>query len=923
MGRSICLTVLCLTLASVTGRVASAPSENPTESVSNSAVASSQTPSSYDAEIDWRVHTVGDIFAKIGNNGSFGGRQIGSAADPDSGSGHIAAFYFRENAVDHLFNGGLWIGGLIGTDTMVAGAVYAGSQTSAVFQPTRRIETNYSPGLGHQSFTTEYIVNPNFESFAPVGLQVRQVSHQFASRPYDRFVLVEYIIHNVSDHPFENIHAGLFIDADIASAYDDLTGFLRPEGIAYSVDNDKQPRMSAFGLAPVQLDPQPCCTTFNWWATNHSDIWWGPNRTNIERSEMQTPAGMYRVMANQELDYDQWFAGTDSSSTGWNLPPSDSVAMKVGAGMDTRWTLSYEFGDLLAGDSIRLVMALAVGDSVRGPAGTPIPAGLDLTQVVRNVELARFVWNNNFNLENASPTRLTVTAISDSTVQCEWTSAPYMGVSGYRLFRKWTRDTAWTVVATLGSETMRSVDYPLTPGRTYEYSVASIDQDGVVGSRSRSTRVTLGYPRAAPNLSGRNMPAGVGLNWTIPESPEGYAPYKWISIRRRNDADVWGEFGSSADYRVPLIKRRLNGQFGAANAPLLPDEFGMKTFDFVDNNVDHAASYSYRVSLTNALGLEGPWSSAVEVTPMKPRFDGVVLLGTNGGRRSLINADSSQAFYSQWAETMGFRVWNAVNTFPPFRTLAYYRCAVVVMEDINAIFPGRTGEAELETYLANGGRVVFIARNHSPVDASSSPHPLLQRFLGISKTYVETPWEDHFLYDPPEEYIVARFTHAIPQISTYPTLEGDSAAAWSIGYWNESAQGVDSVYAAGFVPAIGAVDSLAPGTEIVYTYQSAYDTSFFQDKPIVVRRITDSTAAILFNFPLSLMNHEQAWQVLTQAVADLGIDTNGYTPPSTQSSVRNIVDYLYGRASVTPNPAWDVNRDGRIDIRDVAFSTAR
>jgi hypothetical protein len=115
---------------------------------------------------------------------------------------------------------------------------------------------------------------------------------------------------------------------------------------------------------------------------------------------------------------------------------------------------------------------------------------------------------------------------------------------------------------------------------------------------------------------------------------------------------------------------------------------------------------------------------------------------------------------------------------------------------------------------------------------------------------------------------------------------------------------------------VGAADSINAETDVIYSYISAYDTSIFEGRPVGLRRITDTTAAILFNFPLSLMKHEQAWQALTQAVADLGIDTINYWPPP-PTATRSIIEWLYGHPTGSPDPAWDINRDGVIDIRDV------
>ncbi len=909
-------------------------------------------------DLSRRVHTVGDVWVKIGSDGLIGTPAQGYAAAPDSASEIDASFEFPGGSRrEHLYGSGLWIGGLIGgTDTLVMAAMAAGSATNPVFTPTASMRTGYDPVYGHQYFSASYSDSAPHLNALPsersLGVEISQQSHAFESPPYDRFVIVEYKIRNISRQTIRRVHVGFFADPDVfnelrtnqpeSGPADDLTGYLRDRGIAYTFDNDGDVATrndstfndnwcpSGFGLAPVSMDPIPCCTTFNWWATNFGNVEWGPHKStatayNAPYTGMPTGSSqMYQEMSNREIDYDQIYAATDKRNEGWSGPPL-ATGNNVADGLDSRWVLSYGFGDMAPYDSLRLVMAFVAGDSIHTAAGRfPNPlhpdtflAGLDFTDLSRNVDLARWAWGHDFNLDGAAPPGVELHAVSDHAIKVAWRNAPFQSATGYAVYGRPTGSPEdLQLLARTNADRLEWVDTNLMPGKSYEYSVASIDWNGKIGLKSRPTRVSVGFPIVSPTLKGRNTPTAVGLNWSIPQSDPGFAQFTWIDVLRTTVSPWWGEVDSTAHFRVPILHRQSNARSEPAASPLLPDEFSMQPFDFVDNSVKSAVIYSYRAYLTNSLGNRGPWSPSVEVTPMRPRFSGLVLLLTNAERRSLIDKDYSTSFYTSWADRLGFRVIESDRTTPLLRVMAMYRCIVVVMEDANAEFPSDLAQSDLNTYLANKGSVVFIARNHRQTDASGQPHPLLGKFLGISKTYVETPWEDHNYYEPPQSYVRAGFTHATSHSPIYPNLEGDSAAAWALDYWHESAKGVDSVYGAGFVPAIGAVDSLAPGTDVLYTYVSAYDTSFFHGKPIGVRRITDSSAAILFNFPLSLMKHEQAWQALTQAVADLGIDTINYWPP-TQSRTQGIIEWLYGRPIGSPDPAWDINRDGVIDIRDV------
>jgi len=958
------LACLALTYVTFAAALGAAP---PDATVPNDAAV--QAPS------DWirRLHNLGDVRVKIGNDGTFAATGAGYQGDwIKLWGGYDPPFEFptRSHCL-YSYIGSLWIGGVIDDDTLVSAACKPNSAERTQFRPTEPMAVSTDSSIGRQVFSCSYYdtntapTNPDIPPEPHLGLRIDQHSYAFASRPYDRFVIVDYVIHNITTSTIHAPRVGFFLDGDVGNEdrsggeslpSDDLSGFLGEIGAAYTTDNNGDPQgdsvvrapvysrtprtdtiwdrwscRGAIGIAPVFFDPPAACTTFNCWATNYASINWGPTRA-IPRDFVpshdppRSDADMYAVMGDEEIDYDQMYSAVDMSADGWRPPLFGSVGQDVANGLDTRFVLAYCFGDLAPGDSLRLVMVLAAGDSVHreptdfaryfDPAHPEAYRNrLDFSDLIRNVQLARSAWANRFDLNRAAPATLTLTPIADGTVRCDWPAAPFRYVIGYRLYRREQGDTAWTSVAALGRNHRTYTDSGLVPGQIYEYAVSSFDLLGREGSRSRPQTVQVGLPLVTPKLKATSERTAVRLDWAFPSAGAAFSPYQVLTIYRRTESD------SSLTLRtiIPVLD-------------ISPD-----SVRFFDERVASGHTYYYRASLTNALGLEGAMSPEVKATPMLMDRRGIVLFNTDNSGY-WVDFDSVWSFYAAWADTYGFDtldIRNVPSTMLesrlPLTLLSHYQCAILVVETQFAGLPAYVDYDRVETYFSSGGRGVLVARDHgrpSNIDGGGPtvyPEPYIGRLLGIERVL------DEIYYDRIEPrssrgpyYFAARFIGANPQDPKYPPVEGDSLEAWSAG-------GVQLVLAhlvpdsllfgAGYVISVGAADSIDPGTDVIYTYESAYDTSVFQGKPVGLRRITDSSGAILFNFPLSLMKHDAAWRALTLAVADLGIDTSHVEslPPITTTAA--IIRWLYHSNSGAPRPEWDLNHDGVIDVRDVVEST--
>ncbi len=959
MGRSLLSAFLLVTLSSVAGQPASAPPENRTSSVATQRI------------VDRHVLTIGDTWCGIANDGSFGsGHDSGLPFSPDTTAVSSASFEFPGGSSrEHLFKGGIWVGGLIGTDTLVSAAVWAGSSTRETFSAYDSMIATFDSITGQQITTCTYrdtafpyIWEPGPRDPGLLGVEVTQTARAFQSPPYDRFVILEYLIRNIRKETIRKLHVGFFADPDVfnrlrsqqpeTGAEDDVSGFLPDEAIAYTIDTDGDWRTSrtddkernwcpsGFGMAPIYFSRAPKDTSFNWWVTNFGTVEWGP----VEQSSPETPsmplypADQYQVMANKEIDYDQIYTLANMSSSTWRVPPFTVYhAENIANGFDTRWLMSFGIRDLAPNESLRVVIALVVGDSILQQPWTeqyPLDADsfyaqLSFADLRRNVALARWAWGHPRNLVDAAPVGVRVTPLSSGTVQCSWNPPPtYRVLSGYRIYKQVAGDSTWSQLAEVPASVRSITDDSVSVGKTYQYTVSSISLSGKEGSRSRPVSLKVGRPIAAPVISAKNTPDRVEISWTLPRQDSGFSVNSILNLYRKTE--------NSGDFvlytRIPVVARAL--VFSPDPAHTLPrrDPYSMTPFTLIDDSVTPGVMYHYRASLTNDVGIEGPQSPPDSALPMTLDRRGLVAFHTWMYSDMLL--DTMREFYGSWAL---LRAFDTVT--PPFRplskdpdhplsisidlrmeTLLRYRVLVLVVEDKGVpLWEWSPLCNTLNRYLRNGGKVVFITRNHGSnvVGEAAMPVRVIRELLGVRRSRLEgniyhTGEDPHY-----DWHFSVFFTGAASQSEDYPELEADTILGWHEAGYDQPPDD-DSSLTAGRVWNIGCLDSIAEGTEVLYTYTSAYDTSFFHNKPIAVKRITDSTAAILFNFPLSLMKHDQAWRALTQAVADLGIDTT-HVAPNQESPARMIIDWLYGRGSGDARPEWDRNHDGGIDIRDVVY----
>ena len=277
----------------------------------------------------------------------------------------------------YFYAGGLWVGGVVDGDTLVSTSLGSLSAPAYEFNGYTLFETKSNlrhSGIldpaAHGQFemhTTYYdtLVFPSYTDdvddrpHIPLGIEVSQSSYSWLSQPYDDIIIIVYRVRNIAPHPIKGAQLGVFVDPDVYSRWvlgsggydDDLSGYLKDHDIAYAIDNNGDPTedrdwdtasvLGAIGVVPLDIKPEPTCTTFNWWRIG--PVTWPPHAYPDDPPEGDR--AVYRTMARGDIEYDQMRVVVDDPVVG-GYANSQAVAR----GSDTRFVLSFGGFDLLPGD---------------------------------------------------------------------------------------------------------------------------------------------------------------------------------------------------------------------------------------------------------------------------------------------------------------------------------------------------------------------------------------------------------------------------------------------------------------------------------------------------------------------------------------------------------------------------------------------
>lgn len=275
------------------------------------------------------LHNVGELVFGITNYGTFGRPPFRDCFT--NLRVPMTEFPKSSNTV-HLYRAGLWVGAVVGRDTLVSTANEA-NISSREFNPDvppfgdiifrSNIDPDqpgYETAISEQdyiavytdTFTTEVpdigFDQLEFRRHKPLGIEVTQSSYAWSYNYTEDFVLINYRIKNIGENFLKGLYVGLYMDADVHDAsttvnqvnptpdlpfkpptggVDDLTGFFRnhtrTEGncditysmnLAWTADNEGDSRGTEW-FAPNVIGvrylaaPDPGEQIgYNWWIFN-------------------------------------------------------------------------------------------------------------------------------------------------------------------------------------------------------------------------------------------------------------------------------------------------------------------------------------------------------------------------------------------------------------------------------------------------------------------------------------------------------------------------------------------------------------------------------------------------------------------------------------------------------------------------------
>ncbi|MBN2226647.1 MAG: hypothetical protein JW763_04730 [candidate division Zixibacteria bacterium] len=403
------------------------------------------------------VHNVGKLAMTLTNYGVFGSGSYTPLVDPLTGLEAPSLEYPQNKNVNYLFQMQLWVGALVGKDTLVStagGEVYA---VSREFWPDsfpsgdivyRSISNPNAPefdsAISQQDFIAYYmdtIIDPNLTHHdhytnryhQAIGVKVTQRSYAWGYDYAEDFLLVDLDVANITFRNISNVYIGLYVDNDIGKTThdsygnDDWAGFKKTTpskyiaglidtiNCAWTADNNGEPDPvsgqfqglnSPTSIAAISILRTPRKNddfNFNWWAASwYQNYNWGPMKAPAEGEPVHTFFGDY---GSPHSDGDKYYmmANDEFDYDSWEcqydhtsqgwLPPPPN-SWGIHNGADVHYLISCGPYSIGPGQSIPLTFAVVMGQHFhRDGVIAPYPTR-NFSDLELNALWASWVYDN-------------------------------------------------------------------------------------------------------------------------------------------------------------------------------------------------------------------------------------------------------------------------------------------------------------------------------------------------------------------------------------------------------------------------------------------------------------------------------------------------------------------------------------------------
>ncbi len=369
--------------------------------------------------LSFRVHNNGRFWNTVMNNGVIG--NLYNFPDPLARRTAPAFFFPKYSRRRHGFYTGLWVGGVVGDDTLVTCTIdelgntemWPGDYPDGDFVEVERDSNGVLLDAGaRQQMVAQYADTLYREAFVPfspydlrkhqpLNIAVTQTTYSWSLDYAEDFIIADYAIKNVGRQAIQDAYVGIYyvggvqhISEQPFPRLDDIEGFIdslphefeeagyENIDLAWVIDNDGQPlgsswgmfpTQSGFGVAPLRVPDSGQQVRFNWWINTNYAGSWGPRRKGLLLDEprmfpggLGTPYGdkaKYHIMSFPEIDYSGYEAALNFTAQGW-LPPHPSYARIIAQGHFVNFVSSFGTFDLLPGEEKHFTVVYTVGDEI-------------------------------------------------------------------------------------------------------------------------------------------------------------------------------------------------------------------------------------------------------------------------------------------------------------------------------------------------------------------------------------------------------------------------------------------------------------------------------------------------------------------------------------------------------------------------------
>jgi len=354
------------------------------------------------------THRVGRLWFTETNYGFLGNQTNNLLLDCVTGGSTTSAEFPGGSNILYLFQGALWVGGIVNGDTLVSigtdgwvydeerGELHADSGLSG--EVVKRSNDLSSPFYDVNALSQldliasildtltdpTFVHNPDPEEgkpFNPLGLKVTQTSLSDSVGALKDLIIMHYKLENIGPNIIQDAYVGFFWDGDVGHEstpnffQDDLSGLFQKDTvidgqplhieIPYLADEDGDPGSGIFrsnsptavaGLYLIGASQPLAKTSFNWWTPNGTvSLDWGPQKAPGRRSlnnglgQPQGDGMKYYYLSNGEKDYDQVWSALDHSAADYGfgagwIPPLSDQSAAIDIAGGFDSRYLYSFG---------------------------------------------------------------------------------------------------------------------------------------------------------------------------------------------------------------------------------------------------------------------------------------------------------------------------------------------------------------------------------------------------------------------------------------------------------------------------------------------------------------------------------------------------------------------------------------------------